>query len=332
MSGTPVAGGQSHDAPAPYAIGIDVGGTKIAAGIVDLDTGNMLHRRVIPTVASRGGEVVLEDALHLADALVSEARSLGIDPAAVGVGVAELVDAAGEIQSAHAPGWRGLPVRERRFSQILPAVVESDVRAAALAEARFGAGRGCALFAYVTIGTGISSCLVRDGRPESGTRGNGLVLGTMPLSTTCTQCGVALRPVLEEIAAGPALVTRFHAAGGEAQRGEDVLQAAAHGELRAKLVVREAAHALGSSVAFLVNVTDPETVVVGGGLGSAEGLLWETFVPACRAHIYADATRSLPILRAALGADAGLIGAAATAIRTYDAATIALQMMDMRKS
>lgn len=331
MSDSPVAGGRSQDTPAPYAIGIDVGGTKIAAGIVNLETGDTLRRRVILTDASRGGEVVLEAALYLADALVLEARSLGIEPAALGVGVAELVDSAGEIQSAHALGWRGLPIRQR-FSQILPAVVESDVRAAALAEARFGAGRGCALFAYVTVGTGISSCLVRDGHPDSGARGNALVLGTMPLSTTCTECGAALRPVLEEIAAGPALVTRFHAAGGEAQRGEDVLRAAAHGDLRAELVVREAAHALGSSVAFLVNVTDPEAVVVGGGLGSAAGLLWETFVPACRSHIYADATRSLPILRAALGADAGLVGAAATAIRTDDTATIDSQIVAMRES
>ena len=331
MSGSLVAGGQTHDAPDRYAIGIDVGGTKIAAGIVDIDTGTTLHRKVIPTAADRGGEVVLEGALHLAEALLSEARSLGIEPTALGVGVAELVDTAGAVQSEHVLGWRGLPVRER-FSQVLPAVVESDVRAAALAEARFGAGRGCALFAYVTVGTGISSCLVRDGRPVTGARGNALVLGTMPLSTTCTECGTALRPVLEEIATGPALVTRFHAAGGEAQRGEDVLHAAAHGDARAERVVREAGHALGSSVAFLANVTDPETVVVGGGLGSAEGLLWETFVPACRAHIYADATRSLPILRAALGADAGLIGAAATAIRTDEVTTFAPPILGVHKS
>ena len=315
MTGSPVAIDRSQEVPATYAIGVDVGGTKIAAGIVELGKGNILRRRVIPTNAGRGGEVVLSDAVHLADALVSEARSLGIEPAAMGVGVAELVDASREIQSAHALGWRGLPVRER-FSQILPAVVESDVRAAALAEARFGAGRGCTLFAFVTVGTGISSCLVRDGRPDFGARGNALVLGTMPLSTACTECGAILRPVLEEIAAGPALVARFQTAGGVAQRGEDVLTAAAKGDPRAELLVREAAHALGSSVAFLVNVTDPEAVVVGGGLGSAEGLLWESFVPACRAHIYADATRSLPILRAALGADAGIVGAASTAIRT----------------
>ncbi|MDQ3327105.1 MAG: ROK family protein [Chloroflexota bacterium] len=314
MSYPPGDAAPAQHTPASHALGIDVGGTKIAAGVVALDTGQVLRRRLIPTDAERGGEAILADALDLTHSLLGDAQSLGIEPAAVGVGVAELVDAAGEIHSAHSLGWRGMPVRER-FSAILPTVVESDVRAAALAEARFGAGRGCRLFAFVTVGTGISSSLVQDGLPIIGARGNALVLGTMPLSTICSECGAALRPVLEEIASGPALAARYRAKGGNARRGEDVLASAAKGDTRAKEVVRIAGQALGSSVAFLVNVTDPEAVVVGGGLGSAGGHLWESFVPACRAHIYADATRLLPILQAALGPDAGLIGAAAASSR-----------------
>ncbi|HXF64026.1 MAG TPA: ROK family protein, partial [Caldilineaceae bacterium] len=209
--------------------------------------------------------------------------------------------------------WRALPVQQR-FSEIAPAVVESDVRASALAEARYGAGQRFSLFAYITVGTGISSALVQEGRPFAGARGNALVLATMPLTTRCDRCGALLNPVLEEIASGPALVAAYNRQGGSARRAEEVLAAARSGDPLANEVVAFAGESLGNSVAFLVNVLDPEAVVVGGGLGMAGGLYWERMVAATRAHIYADATRALPILRAALGVDAGLVGAAAATL------------------
>jgi glucokinase len=112
--------------------------------------------------------------------------------------------------------------------------------------------------------------------------------------------------VLEEVASGPAL-----AAAGRRSRAEDVLAAAGQGDLDAIHAIRDAAEALGSSVGQLVNVLDPEAVLIGGGLGLAGGHYWDALVDATRRHIWADATRSLPIVRAGLGADAGLIGAAA---------------------
>ncbi|HJZ46397.1 MAG TPA: ROK family protein [Roseiflexaceae bacterium] len=296
-----------------HAIGLDVGGTKIAGGVVALDTGQVLTRRMIPTRAERGGDAVLADARALAEALRADAGHLGAGVCGVGIGVPELVDLAGNITSGHTIAWRGLPVRER-FGRFGPSVVESDVRAHALAEARYGAGRSFKQFVFVTVGTGISSCLVQDGIPYAGARGNALVLASSPLTTACTTCGAKLRPVLEEFASGPALVARYnHAGAGTAARGQDVLAAAEAGDTSAMHVVFTAGEALGVSVGWLINVLDPEAVIVGGGLGSAGGLYWKSFVAAARAHIWAEASRDLPILMAALGPDAGLIGAAIAA-------------------
>jgi glucokinase len=121
---------------------------------------------------------------------------------------------------------------------------------------------------------------------------------------------------LEEIASGPALVARYLQRGpGWAETGQAVLAAAAAGNPEAADVVRSAGEALASSVGLLVNVLDPEAVVVGGGLGLSEGLYWESFLGSTRRHIWSELHRNLPIVRAATGADAGLIGAAAATMR-----------------
>lgn len=308
----------SNSNTAACAIGLDVGGTKIAAGLVALASGKILERRTIPTRPERGGAAVLDDVLALAEALSTAADTHGVQVSGIGVGVAELVDPTGAVTSSHTIAWPGLPVRER-LTQVAPAVVESDVRAHALAEARYGAGRPYDLFAFVTVGTGISCCLVQDGMPYAGARGNALVLASSPLTTACTTCGTLLQPVLEEFASGPALVARYNQAiGGHATHAEEVIAAAEQGNLTAMNIVFTAGAALGVSVGWLVNVLDPAAVIVGGGLGLAGGLYWESFVAATREHIWAAGSRDLPILMAELGPDAGLIGAAVASMPAHD--------------
>ena len=302
-----------EDGTPPWGLGLDVGGTKIAAGIVELGSGDLLARRMIPTAPRRAGETVLADALGVAEELTAEARSLGGTIECIGVAVAELVDPAGNVCSSHLLGWGGLPVRDR-FARIAPAVVESDVRAAALGEARYGAGSECRTFAYVTVGTGISSCLVHDGRPFAGARGNALVLASAPLTSICPHCGTRHDQILEEYASGPAIAARYsHRSRRAVSRAEDVLAAAATGDDQAAEIVRSAGEALGNSVGFFVNVLDPGAVVVGGGLGLAGGLYWESFVAATREHIWSEETRTLPIHQATLGTDSGVVGAACAA-------------------
>jgi glucokinase len=292
-----------------HVIGFDIGGTKISAGVVSLPSGGVSSRRVVPTRAERSGEIILGDVIALAGELRREAARNGMQVSGIGVGVAELVDGEGNVTSGQTIRWRGLSVREE-LSGIAPAVVESDVRAAALAEAQFGAGRKFNLFVYITVGTGISSCLVQDGKPYAGARGGALVFASSPLTVTCSECGARLHPVLEDLAAGPALLKRFNAAGSHAGCAEDVLAAAEAGNEAAAAIVVEGAEALGVGVAWLINTLDPEGLVIGGGLGLAGGLYWDHFEKSTREHVWAEAARELPIRKAALGVDAGLIGAA----------------------
>ena len=294
------------------AIGLDIGGTKISGGIVLWPSGEILHRSVIPTNPKRGGEAVLEDTLELARQLTRRAQEEQIAVAGIGAGVAEFVDGSGNVTSSCTIDWSGRPVQEK-LSEIAPAQVESDVRAGAFGEAIFGAGRGNHFFVYITVGTGISYCLMQNGRPLRGAHGNAITLASSPLSTVCTHCGTKLRPVLEEFASGPAIAKRFALAKkcDSAQTCEEVFRAAVDGDNTAAEILTSAGEALGVSAAFLVNVLDPEMIIVGGGLGTAGGLYWDSFRRTCREHIFAENSRDLPIVVAKLGTNAGVLGAAA---------------------
>src|SRR5512134_2864541 len=121
------------------AIGVDVGGTKIAAGIVAFPKGEVRHRRQVPTAPGRGGKAVLDDVARLGEELHTLAGQRGCRVEGIGIGICELVDLEGKVASENCIGWKRLRVRER-LSNLAPTVIEADVRAAALAEAMVGAG------------------------------------------------------------------------------------------------------------------------------------------------------------------------------------------------
>jgi len=295
------------------ALGVDIGGTKVAAGVVRFPEGIIHAQRTIPTQAFRGGIAVLDDVESLARSLAAEADRSGTPVEGIGLGLCELVSPQGRILSANAIDWQNLPVAER-LGSIAPTMIDADVRAAARAEALFGAGKPFRQFLYVTVGTGIASCLMLDGTPFMGARGATGTMASSPLSIPCGNCGHINRRTLEELAAGPALVARYNALHpGGARSGQDVMSAAASGDPDAIFVVRSAGEALESAVGWLVNVLDPEAVIIGGGLGLSEGLFWDEFIAATRNHIWSDVHRDLPILRAGTGPEAGFIGAAAAA-------------------
>jgi glucokinase len=298
-------------------IGIDLGGTKIAAGLVSFPAGKILAKEVVPTLPSRGGHAVLADAIAVAHRLQSQAASMGLSVQGIGVGLSELINLQGEITSEYLIQWRALPAKEA-ISQIAPTRFESDARAPALAEALFGAGRAFRNFIYLTVGTGISYCLMIDGRPYTGAHGHAIMAATGALTSECERCGHLQDQVLEEFAAGPSLASRYNQRSGKSvASGQEVTAAAASGDAIAEEIVRSAGAALGNSAGFLINVLDPQAVIVGGGLGLAGGLYWDSFVASTRRHIWSDISKNLPIVRAELGTDAGIIGAAAT-IWKYD--------------
>lgn len=290
-------------------IGIDVGGTKIAGGWLRGTDAQGSRARTLPTEPDRGGRAVLDDTIELARGLALEAERSGAPARAIGLGICELVDREGRLASENSIRWLGLPVREE-LGTIAPVVFEADVRAAALAEARLGAGQAFGSFLYVTVGTGISCCLMLAGQAYLGARGLTGTMASSPLRLPCERCGHVHSQTLEQVASGPALVARFAAGGGQAANGQDVLAAASQGDPQAEVVVHSAAMALGSQIALLVGTLDPEAVILGGGLGSSRGPFWEETVAAIRRDIWSGLHRDLPILRAATGVEAGWLGAA----------------------
>jgi glucokinase len=188
--------------------------------------------------------------------------------------------------SAASWDWQGCNLASA-FEGIGPLHVESDVRAAALAEAQLGAGKGMSSFLYLTIGTGVSHAFVIHGSPWPGARGNAIVVGA---------------PLIEWSAGGAALATRAGKV-----RAEDVLSCPEDAAL-----VEDVARTLGIELARLVNALDPEAVIIGGGLGLVTAFRVRV-AQIAREHIYAAGTRGLSIIGAALGRDAGLIGSALAA-------------------
>jgi glucokinase len=253
------------------AVGVDVGATKIAAARVDVETGRILAARRIPTAPQRGSDAVLADCRALA-------KELGDGVVAAGIAVCELVDPSGRVCSAETVDWRDADLLDT-FDR-----VESDVRAAARAEARFGAGRDEPDFLYVSVGSGISHCLMTDGEPRLGARGSAIGTGA---------------PLVERWSGGLALAQRTgHASAEDALADPD-----------ADDVVQDAARRLGRVLAALVNALDPGAVIVGGGLGLHDGYRARVEA-ALRADVYDPRARGLPVLPAGLGADAPVIGAA----------------------
>lgn len=295
-----------------FAIGVDVGGTKCAAGLVRLPQGDVLARRLQPTSPSRGGAAVLADVVELVNELIAEASALSAAPVAAGVGVAELVGSEGQVLSDATIAWSKLPIAETLANATrLPVFLDADVRAAARAEARLGAGRGRHTMLYVTVGTGISSSHVVGGVPYAGARGLTGTCGSAPGLIPTSSGQLAAGPPLEHFASGPAIANRFSALRGERLYAtHEVIDLAEAGDDVARTVVTTAGAALGAMMAHLVNVLDPEVVVLGGGLGLVGGAYRRAIDDAFRAHIWSDLHRNLPLVSAQRGVDAGVVGAA----------------------
>jgi glucokinase len=257
-------------------VGIDAGGTKLAAGLVDIATGAVSDRQVIDTGAERGGRAVLDDVVELA-------RSLARDAQAIGIGVPEMVDAAGCIRSAANWDWRELDVAVA-FAGLPPVRIVSDVHAAALAECRRGAGRAVESFLYVSVGTGISSSFVLHGRPWGGADGRAILLGA---------------PLVEAQSSGPAIAQ---------SAGTRTAQEAFADPAKAPLI-RAAARALGLELARAVHLLDPGAIVLGGGLGL--NVTYRALITEALADAIDPAYANLPpVLPAELGELAGIVGAA----------------------
>lgn len=291
-------------------IGVDIGGTKTAFGLINFPDGGVIARHEMKTPQDEASGQAFLDVLCAAVTRLRDEAAGRVD--GIGVGVCELVDLDGAVSSSHRVHWAGLPVLQR-FSAIAPAVIEADVRAAALAEAHWGAGQGYKDLLYLNIGTGISTCWVKDGVPHAGANGHALAIASSPMVAACGACGSHSAYVLEDVAGGAALAHLYGAATGrKVESASEVLDAAADGEPRAQSLLAEAAQLVGVSVGLAINILDPEALLIGGGLGARDGPYGQAIEKAIRRQVWSELARQLPIRRAALGRDSGLIGAAAS--------------------
>jgi glucokinase len=286
--------------------GIDIGGTKLAAGVVDA-AGAVVQRSQIPTPT--------EDADALIAAIVDAINDLTDEHevAAGGIGVAGLVDETGELvrSASHLP-LRDTPLREKVASAVgLPVVVDNDANVGGWAEVRFGAAAGTAESVFVAVGTGIGGALIVGGEVQRGAHGVAGEIGHVIVERDGRPCPCGSRGCWEQYASGRAFLRVAREAGFEVQHGSAVTDAAAGGDERAIRVFEEIGTWLGMGIASLVAVLDPDVVVIGGGMSGAGDLLLAPTQRAFEDYLTARGRRPEPgIVLAALGPDAGLIGAA----------------------
>jgi glucokinase len=290
------------------ALGIDVGGTKIALALVD-GGGTVLAEGRIRNQDHPDASALLEAVGRKAYTLVADRPD---ESTVVGVGICELVDRSGEIVSSTTIPWKREDLT-RVLSKIGPVTLEADVRAAARGEATLGAGRAFASFGYITVGTGISSAFVRDGEPWAGSHGAAQLLGSARIDFPCPSCGTVVDICLEDVGSGAAIVRRYRdRTGADATGAAEIIAEARAGDAAAEAVVSDAVVALGSFIALFVNLFDPGAMVMGGGLASSSAFFTRA-VEIARDRIWSPPVRSTPILIGELGAAAGAIGAACSA-------------------
>jgi glucokinase len=309
----------------PLALGLDLGGTKIAAGVVDF-AGRLLSAVRIPTPAAgvRKDLSALFDAAHSA---VASAKVAWKDVRALGVGIPGAFDPVTEtVWAPNLPGWSKTPLK-RLLEESLrrPAFVEGDRNVQALAEAWLGSGAIGRIrnLIFLTVGTGIGAGLIVEGRVVSGTRGLAGAAGWLAVSENWLP-QYAQVGCLEFLAAGPAVarfaqkalrknprsLIRTLTAGQVPVTGEVVTEAARLGDATAQQVLEQVGSNLGRGVANIVSLLNPEVVVLGGGLASAGEFVLKPLRRAARQWGQPLGARQVRIVRSRLGEDAGILGAA----------------------
>jgi glucokinase len=304
-------------------IGIDVGGTKVAGGVVD-DDGKILGRARVDTPA--------RDATATTDAIVTVAEELAAEHRvdAVGIGIAGFVaaDRARVYAAANLQGWEDAPLRAEVSRRVgLPVVVENDANAAAWGEAQFGAGRDESYLVCVTVGTGVGGGLVLGGELFRGRFGAAGEIGHIQMVEGGRLCGCGQRGCWEQYASGNALVRDARESAAESRAdaqlllglgdgtpegisGRHVTEAARAGDPVARAVFDRLAAWLGQGLADLAAVLDPALFVIGGGVSDAGELFLEPTRSAFERLLTQGGRRpTARVVLAELGNDAGLVGA-----------------------
>ncbi len=300
------------------ALAVDVGGTKLAAGLVE-PAGRVLSWTQVPTPA----DLDAEQLWRTLDALLTDVLdSAGLTPAGLagcGCGCGGPMEwPSGVVSPLNIPAWRGFPLRSRLAERLDGIIVRvhNDAICMVAAEHWRGAGRGRDNVMGMVVSTGVGGGLVLDGRLVQGASGNAGHIGHVVVDPeTGPKCACGGKGCLEAIARGPALVSWAQEQGWRPdQRDATAKELAADGALGHSVglaAMRRAGRALGIAIASATVLCDLEVVSVGGGLSQAGPLLFDPLEESLRAHARLDFARQVTVVPAALGHSAGLVGAAA---------------------
>jgi glucokinase len=318
--------GSRAASPAPV-LALDVGGTKLAAGVVDRS--GLVHSFLVaPSHADQGPDRVLPRLFELGRRAVEESGLSWREIDAVGIGCGGPLDAERGVLIAppHLPGWRDVPLTdlaEEAYDR--PATLENDATAGAAGEHRYGAGAGTRHMVYLTISTGVGGGVVVDRRLYRGAGGNGGELGHVTVDWHGRPCrGCGRRGCLEAYVSGTSIAERAHEAGLDGVTAEDVARLARDGDPVATRVWDETVEALACGLASIVNLFEPELVVIGGGVSRSGEQLLAPVRERVRASSMQPAGIAADIVASALGDQVGVVGAAAIvydrdALRQLDA-------------
>jgi glucokinase len=314
-----------------WILGIDIGGTKIAVGMVPLEGGEPQGLRRILTLPERGGEEVIRDAAEAAEGCISEVLDQhgGQREDLLGVGIGApgpLNRKSGILLEAPNLGWKDFPLRALVSEALdLPAGVDNDANCATFGEWWMGAGKDSRTLVGLTLGTGIGGGLIVNGELHHGASDSASEFGHMTIASTGRKCKCGNYGCLEAYASGPNIAAR--AVEGIERGAESILTDLAGGDLQAITaatvydgvvrgdpyaheVMKETAKFLGVGVANLINGLNPDAVVIAGGVTRAGEHLFTPLLKEVRRRAFRSAVAACRILPAALPETAGIIGAA----------------------
>lgn len=308
--------------------GVDVGGTKILAAIVD-ETGKVLSTEYTLTEAEAGPAVGLRRIVEAIERAGSRAKvNVRNGLAGVGIAIAGLVDSPHGllVTSPHLPGWTEVPIaREIEAALRTRIFVINDAKAAALGEQRFGAGQGVRDQIYMTVSTGIGGGIIIGGRLYTGYGGAAGEIGHMVIDVSGPRCDCGNNGCLESLASGSAIARdmKEKLASGASSLVSDmgvdpqdldaqvVSAAAEQGDALAREVIHRAGTYLGVGLANLVNIFNPELIIVGGGAAKIGSRFLDPAVSEMKRRAFARPAAQVKIVRAQLGDNSGVLGAGA---------------------
>ena len=314
-----------------YIVGVDLGGTSINVGVVPFDGSSVLAMRSSPTGAEKGPKHVVDRIIvMIREAMADAVAEANIpDGGIIGIGLGSpgpLDRASGTVIETPNLGWRNFPLRDLVSNAIgLPAELDNDANAATIGEWWVGAARGCDTVIGVTLGTGIGGGIILDGKIFHGASDAAGEIGHMSIDSTGRKCKCGNYGCLEAYASGPAIAARAveglmtgeesvlaSLVDGDMSRitAETVYEGIVAGDAYAKEVMRDTAKFLGSGIANLINILNPEIVVISGGVTRAGEQLLEPLRNEVRRRAFRPAFENCRIVTSELGSRAGVIGAA----------------------